>query len=195
MAKLIYIANTSLDGYNEDRDGGIDFGSPDEEYFAFINDLQRPVGTFLYGRRMYETMVYWETAPVTDQPPWVVEFTQTWQAAEKIVFSETLASVSSRGTTLERTFDVEAIRRMKDGSASDLTVGGADLATQAFEAGLVDECHLFFWPVVLGGGKPALPMRRRLELQLLDERRTSAGVTHLHYLVSHSPARADPDRR
>ncbi len=183
MAKLVYIANTSLDGYNEDRDGGIDFGVPDEEYFALINDLQRPVGTYLYGRRMYETMVYWETAPVVDQPPWVVEFTQVWQAAEKVVFSETLASASSRRTNLERTFDVEVIRRMKADSTNDLTVGGADLASQAFEAGLVDECHLFYWPLVLGGGKPALPLRRRLELQLVDEQRTSAGVAHLRYLV------------
>ena len=183
MAKLVYIANTSLDGYNEDPDGGIDFGVPDEEYFALINELQRPVGTYLYGRRMYETMVYWETAPDADQPPWVVEFTQVWQAAEKVVFSETLASVASGRTTLERTFDVEAIRRMKAGSTSDLTVGGADLAAQAFEAGLVDECHLFFWPVVLGGGKPALPLRRRLGLQLVGEQRTSAGVALLRYVV------------
>src|SRR5271163_476732 len=124
MAKLVYIANTSLDGYNEDRDGGINFGVPDEEYFGFINDLQRPVGTYLYGRRMYETMAYWETAPVADQPPWVVEFTETWQAADKVVYSATLASVSSRRTTLERTFDVDAIRRMKAGSTNDLTVGG-----------------------------------------------------------------------
>ena len=184
MAKLVYSANTSLDGYTEDPDGGIDFGEPDEEYFGFINGIQRPVGTYLYGRRMYEAMVYWETAPITDQPPWVVEFTEVWQAAEKVVFSKTLASVSSRRTTLERAFDIEAIRRMKADSTKDLTIGGGDLASQAFEAGLVDECHLFFWPVVLGGGKPALPVRRRLELQLLDDRRTSAGVSRLRYLVS-----------
>ena len=118
MAKLIYMANTSLDGYTEDRDGGIDFGTPDEEYFSFINDLERPVGTYLYGRRMYEAMVYWETAPIADQPPWVVDFTNIWRAADKVVFSKTLTSVSSGRTTLEREFDVEAIRRMKaDGHA------------------------------------------------------------------------------
>src|ERR1700722_2910590 len=176
MAKLIYVANLSLDGYCEDRDGGIDWGTPDEEYFSFINDLERSVGTYLYGRRMYETMVFWETAPIADQPPWIVEFTNIWRAAAKVVFSKTLSSVSSERTTLEQEFNVEAILRMKADTTHDLTVGGADLAAQAFEAGLVDECHLFFWPVVLGGGKPALPLRRRLELQLLDEQRTSAGV-------------------
>ena len=147
MAKLIYIANTSLDGYCEDRDGGIDFGDPDEEYFSFINDLERPVGTYLYGRRMYEAMIYWETAPIADQPSWVVDFTNIWRAADKIVFSKTLASVSSASTTLKREFNVEAIRQLKADAPDDLTVGGADLAAQAFGAGLVDECHLFFWPL------------------------------------------------
>lgn len=183
MAKLIYIANSSLDGYTEDRDGGIDWGAPDEEYFGFINGLQRSVGTYLYGRGMYEAMVYWETAPVADQPPWIVEFTDLWRAADKVVFSKTLGSVSSGRTTLEREFDVEAIWRMKAGRAHDLTVGGADLAAQAFEAGLVDECHLFFWPVVLGGGKHALPRHGRLDLRLLDQRRSRQGVAHLHYRV------------
>jgi dihydrofolate reductase len=184
MAKLIYIANASLDGYSADRDGRIDWGPPDEEYFSFINDLQRPVGTYLYGRRMYEAMVYWETAPVADQPPWIVDFTDTWRAADKVVFSKTLASVSGGRTTVEREFDVEAIRQMKAGETRDLTVGGADLAAQAFEAGLVDECHLFFWPVVLGGGKHALPRQGRLDLQLVDERRSGRGVVQLHYRVS-----------
>lgn len=183
MAKLIYIANTSLDGYTEDRDGGIDWGTPDEEYFGFINDIQRPVGTYLYGRRMYEAMVYWETAPIADQPPWVVDFTTLWRTADKVVFSKTLASVSSRRTTIEREFDVEAIRRLKARETRDLTVGGADLAAQAFEAGVVDECHLFFWPVVLGGGKHTLPRHARLDLQLLDEQRSPSGVAHLHYRV------------
>ncbi len=184
MANLIYIANTSLDGYCEDRDGGIDFGAPDEEYFSFINDLERPVGTYLYGRRMYEAMIYWETAPIADQPPWVVDFTNIWRAADKVVFSKTLASVSSDRTGLEREFDFEGIRRMKARETHDLTVGGADLAGQAFRAGLVDECHLFFWPIVLGGGKRALPGHGRLYLQLLNERRSSSGVAHLHYRVS-----------
>lgn len=181
VAKLIYIANLSLDGYSEDRDGDITWGTPDEEYFGFINDVQRPVATYLYGRRMYEAMLYWETAPIADQPPWVADFTNTWRAADKVVFSKTLASASSRRTTLQREFNAEAIRRMKHDRSHDLTVGGADLAAQAFEAGLVDECHLFFWPVVLGGGKRALPSHARLELQLLQEQRSRSGVAHLHY--------------
>ena len=183
MSKLIYITNVSLDGYIEDPDGGINWGTPDEEYFGFINDLERSVGTYLYGRRMYEAMIYWETAPTADQPPWVVDFANIWRAADKVVFSKTLASVSSEKTTLEREFDVEAMQRMKDGGTSDLTVGGADLAGQAIGAGLVDECHLFFWPIVLGGGKHALPRHARLDLQLLNERRTRSGVAHLHYRI------------
>jgi dihydrofolate reductase len=183
VAKLIYVANTSLDGYTEDRDGGFDWGTPDEEYFSFINDLERSVGTYLYGRRLYETMIYWETAPIADQPPWVLDFTNIWRAADKIVFSKTLASMSSGRTTLEREFNVEAIQRMKAGEGHDLTVGGADLAAQAFEAGLVDECHLLFWPVVLGGGKHALPRHSRLNLQLLNQRRSQGGVVHLHYRI------------
>ena len=184
MAKLIYVTNTSLDGYIEDRNGGFDWGAPDEEYFSFINDVERSVGTYLYGRRMYETMVYWETAPLADQPPWVVDFANMWRTADKVVFSRTLSSVSSDRTSLEREFDVEAIRRMKAGETHDLTVGGADLAAQAFGAGLVDECHLFFWPVVLGGGKYAFPVKARLDLQLLNERRSRSGVAHLHYRIT-----------
>jgi dihydrofolate reductase len=184
MAKLMYVANTSLDGYTEDRDGGIDWGAPDAEYFSFINDLERSVGTYLYGRRMYEAMIFWEHAPIADQPPWLVDFTNIWRAADKIVFSRTLASVSSGRTTLEREFNVEAIRRMKAGESRDLTVGGADLAAQAFGAGLVDECHLFFWPIVLGGGKHAFPRHERLDLQLLNARCSGSGVTHLHYRVN-----------
>lgn len=183
MAKLIYVANTSVDGYTEDPDGNFDWGTPDEEYFSFINDVERSVGTYLYGRRMYETMLYWETAPTTDQPPWIVDFTSTWRAADKVVFSKTLSSVSSSRTTLEREFDAEAIRRMKAHTANDVTVGGAELAAQALAAGLVEECHLFFWPVVLGAGKPALPHRIHLDLELLNERRSRRGVVHLHYRI------------
>ena len=183
MAKLIYISNTSLDGYCEDRDGGIDFGAPDEEYFSLINDVERPIGTYLYGRRMYEAMIYWETAPVSDQPSWVVDFTNIWRDADKLVFSRTLASVSSARTTLRREFNVEAVRKMKADLTHDLTVGGAELAAQAFGEGLVDECHLFFWPLLLGGGKPALPGRERLGVQLLNERRSRSGVVHLHYRI------------
>ena len=184
MGKLIYIINASLDGYCESRDGGIDFGPPDEEYFGFINDLERPVATYLYGRRMYEAMTYWETAPVLGQPPWVVEFTNIWRGADKIVFSKSLASTSTERTILERELDVDAIRQMKADTGDELTVGGADLAAQAMEAGLVDECHLFFWPVVLGGGKPALPTRRRLDLRLLGTQRSQSGVVHLHFRIT-----------
>ncbi len=184
MGKLIYVANTSLDGYIEGPDGDISWGDPDEEYFGLINDIQRQVGTYLYGRGMYEAMVYWETAPVSDQPPWIVEFTNTWKAADKVVYSTTLASVASGRTTLEREFDAEAIRRLKADAPRDLTVGGAGVAVQALEAGLVDECHLFFWPVVLGGGKRTLPVGARRDFELLDERRTGGGIAQLHYRVS-----------
>lgn len=184
MSKLIYVANMSLDGYIEDPDGGISWGDPDEEYFGLINEIQRSAGTYLYGRGMYEAMVYWETAPVAEQPTWVADFTTIWRAANKVVFSKSLASASSEQTTLEREFDIEAIRRMKAEEALDLTVGGADLAAQAFAAGLVDECHLFFWPVVLGGGKDALPRRGRLDLVLLNERRLRSGIVQLHYRIN-----------
>ena len=186
MAKLIYIANASVDGYTEDRDGGINWGNPDEEYFGSINSLQRQVGTYLYGRGMYEAMVYWETAPITAQPAWVVEFTTLWRGADKVVFSSTLQSVTSERTALERRFDVEAVRQMKSEGTRDLTVGGANLAGQAFGAGLVDECHVYFWPLVLGGGKPALPSPTRLDFELLDEERLRSGIVHMHYRVAHS---------
>lgn len=184
MAKLIYVANMSLDGYSEDSEGGIDWGPPDEEYFSLINAVVGPVGTYLYGRRMYEAMIFWESVALADQPPWVVKFATIWRAADKIVFSRTLAGVASDRTTLERDFNVETIREMKAAQTCDLTVGGADLAAQAFRAGLVDECHLFFWPIVLGGGKPALPMHVRFDLQLLHERRSQKGVAHLHYRIT-----------
>ena len=184
MAKLIYVANTSLDGYAEGPDGGIQFGAPDEEYFGFINDIERSIGTYLYGRRMYEAMVYWETASIADQPPWIVDFTNIWRAADKVVFSKTLASVSSGRSSLEQEFNAEAIQRMKVRATGDFTVGGADLAAQAFAAGLVDEYHVFVWPMVLGGGKPALPTNARLDLRLLDAQRTQTGVAYLHYRIS-----------
>ncbi len=184
MANLIYVTNMSLDGYIEGPDGDFNWGTPDEEYFGHINDVERSVGTYLYGRRLYEAMVYWETAPVSDQPPWIVDFTNMWRAADKVVFSKSLASVASGRTTLERELNVEAIRRAKAEAAQDLTVGGAELAAQAVRAGLVDECHVFIWPVVLGGGKPVLPVEARLDLQLFNERRLRSGVVHLHYRVA-----------
>jgi dihydrofolate reductase len=182
MAKLIYSAITSLDGYVADEDGNFDWAAPDEEVHSFVNDLERPVGTYLYGRRMYEVMAYWETAnTVADQPPVVQDFAEIWQAADKIVYSKTLEKVSSARTRIERDFDPEAIRQMKASAGRDLTLGGPDLAAQAIEAGLVDEFHLFVTPIVVGGGKQVFPNDVRVKLELLDERRFGNGVIHLHY--------------
>ena len=182
MAKLIYSAITSLDGFIEDEEGDFEWGAPDEEVHSFVNDMERPVGTYLYGRRMYETMVYWETAhTVADQPPCARDFTELWQAADKIVYSKSLVTVSSAKTRIEREFDPRAILEMKAARERDITVGGPDLAGQAFKAGLVDECQLFVTPVVVGGGKPSLPHNVRLELKLLSERRFRSGVVFLRY--------------
>ena len=182
MAKLVYSAIASLDGYVADKDGNFDWAAPDEEVHAFVNDLERKVGTYLYGRRMYEVMRYWETAQaVTDQPPVMRDFAEIWQAADKIVYSRTLESVSSARTRIERDFDPEAVRRMKAQAERDLSVGGPDLAAQALGAGLVDECHLFVAPVVVGGGKRSLPDDVRLKLELLDERRFGSGMVYLYY--------------
>jgi dihydrofolate reductase len=182
MTNLIYSAMTSLDGYVADEDGNFDWAAPDEEVHAFVNDLERPVGTYLYGRRIYEVMVYWETAhTLADQPPFVQDYTEIWQGADKIVYSKTLGTVSSARTRIERVFDPQAIRQMKARSGRDITVGGPNLAAQAFNAGLVDECHLFVAPIVVGGGTQSLPKNVRLKLELLDERRFGSGVIHLHY--------------
>jgi dihydrofolate reductase len=184
MAKLIYSAITSLDGYVADEDGNFDWSAPDEEVHGFINDLERPVGTYLYGRRMYEVMAVWE-APHTfaDQSPVTQDFAGIWQAADKVVYSRTLETASSARTRIERDFDPEAVREMKAAAGRDISVGGPDLAGQALRAGLVDECHLFLTPIVVGGGKRALPDNVRLQLELLDERRFGNGVVHLHYGV------------
>ncbi len=182
MAKLIYSAITSLDGYVADVDGNFEWAVPDEEVHTFINDLQRPVGTYLYGRRMYETMVGWETDPtLADQSPVMQDFAQIWQAADNIVYSKTLETVSTARTRIERDFDPEAVRQMKALAGRDLIVGGPELAAQAFRAGLVDECHLFVAPMVVGGGKRSLPDNVRLKLELLDERRFDSGMVYLHY--------------
>jgi len=182
MAMLIYSAITSADGYVEDAAGSFDWAAPDEELHSFVNDLERPVGTYLYGRRMYQTMLYWETAhTVPGQPPPVREFTGIWQAAEKIVFSKTLESVSSARTRIERNFDPGMIRQLKSATEHDMTVGGADLAGQAIKAGLVDELQLFLVPVVVGGGKRALPSGVRSDLELLDTRRFASGAVYLRY--------------
>ena len=185
MARLIYSAITSLDGYVADQDGNFDWAAPDEEVHTFVNDLERPVGTYLYGRRMYEVMVYWESAHTLDgQPPFIRDFTRIWQAADKIVYSRTLASVSSARTRIERDFDPEAVRRMKATARRDITVGGPDLAAQAIEAGLVDDCHLFLTPIVVGGGKRSFPRDLHQKLELLEERRFGSGTVHLHYRLN-----------
>ncbi|TML00684.1 MAG: deaminase [Actinobacteria bacterium] len=182
MAKLIYSAITSLDGYVADENDNFDWAAPDEEVHLFVNDLERPVGTYLYGRRMYESMVAWETMhTVPDQPPVVRDFAEIWQAADKIVYSKTLEAVSSARTRIERDFEPEAVRQLKATASRDITVGGPDLAAQAIKAGLIDEYHLFLAPVVVGGGKQTLPNNVRLSLELLDERRFGNGVVHLHY--------------
>jgi dihydrofolate reductase len=182
MAKLIYSAIASLDGYVADEDGNFDWAVPDEEVHTFVNDLDRPVGTHLYGRRMYETMVGWETDPtLADRSPLMRDFAEIWQAADKIVYSRTLERVTTARTRIERDFDPEAVRQMKAAAGHDLMVGGPDLAAQAIEAGLVDEWHLFVAPIVVGGGKQFLPNNVRLKLELLDERRFGNGMVHLHY--------------
>jgi len=184
MAKLIYAAIASLDGYVEDEEGRFEWAMPDEEVHAFVNDLERPIGTYLYGRRMYETMVYWETAGTGgDQPAEARDYARIWQAAGKIVYSRTLRAPASERTRIERDFEPAAVRRLKESSASDITVGGAGLGGHAMAAGLVDECHLFLHPLIVGGGKRALPDDVRVQLVLLDERRFRSGVVHLRYAV------------
>ncbi len=187
MAKLVYSAITSLDGYIADKDDNFDWAAPDEEVHAFVNDLERRVGTYLYGRRMYEVMRYWETAPTgADELPVVKDYAEIWRAAYKIVYSKTLATASSARTRIDRDFDPGAIRQMKTGAQRDISVGGPDLAAQAIRAGLVDEFHLFLVPIVVGGGKPSLPGNVRMKLELLEERRFASGVVHLHYRVAGS---------
>ncbi len=182
MVKLIYSAITSLDGYIADEDGNFDWAAPDEEVHAFVNDLERPVGTYLYGRRMYEVMVFWETAHTfADQRPVMQDFAKIWQAADKVVYSTTLAAVSSARTRIERDFDLEAVRRMKASAGRDLSVGGPHLAAEAIRAGLVDEYQLFLTPFVVGGGNQSLPDNVRVQLELLDERRFGGGVVFLRY--------------
>ena len=182
MGRLIYLVIASLDGYVADEQGNFDWAAPDEEVHVFVNDLVRPVGTYLYGRRMYEVMVYWETAhPRADETPSGHDFAEIWRAAEKVVFSRTLPAVSSGSTRIEREFDPEAVRRMKATARRDIAVGGPDLAAQATKAGLVDELHLLVVPILVGAGKRALPGDVRLGLRLLDERRFGSGVAHLHY--------------
>ena len=184
MSKLVYITNTSLDGYVEDANGAIDWSNP-EQIFDFITGLLQPFGTYLCGRRMYETMAYWDVPDLDGYPPEQREFTRVWQKAQKIVFSKTLAQTPVGYARVERDFDRDTIEKLKRESTQDITVGGATLAGLALEAGLVDECHLFVHPVVLGGGKPAFAAGLRRNLQLLETRRFDTGVVYLHYGVRH----------
>jgi dihydrofolate reductase len=181
VAKLIYTAIQSLDGYVADEAGNFDWGQPDEEVHAFLNDLERTAGTHLYGRRMYEVLLAWETLPLDDEPAVIRDYAEIWRGADKIVYSSTLEAVSSAKTRLERAFDPEAVRQMKAGMERDLTIGGPHLAAQAFRAGLIDECHMILAPIVVGGGTQSLPADVRLEL--LDERRFGNGMVYLHYRV------------
>jgi dihydrofolate reductase len=181
VARLTYSALASLDGYIEDESGRFDWAAPDAEVHAFVNELERPIGTYLYGRRMYETMVYWETVDAAGEPPHILDYAEIWQAADKVVYSRTLETALSARTRIERSFDSEAIRELKDAADRDLSVGGAELAAQALEAALVDELLLFVAPVVVGGGKKALPAGVRVELDLLDEHRFAGGTVYLRY--------------
>ena len=189
MAKLIYSAISSLDGYIEDADGNFDWAMPDEEVHRFINNLERAAGTYLFGRRMYETMMVWETDPnLAADSPLTRDFAEIWQAANKIVYSRTLEAVSTRKTQLERNFNPEAIRQLKEAVEQDILIGGPELAAHAFRSGLIDECHLFLVPIIVGGGKPALPDNVRLELELLEERRFDNGAVFLRYRTKQGKA-------
>ncbi len=182
MANLIYLANTSLDGYTEDKDGKFDWTDPSEEVFTFITNIVRATRTHLYGRRMYETMMVWETDPnLAAQSPLSRDFAEIWQAANKIVYSRTLETISTRKTQLEQTFDPKAIRQLKEAVEHDILIGGPELAAHALRSGLLDECHLFLIPILVGGGKSALPDNVRLELELLAERRFRNGTVFLRY--------------
>jgi dihydrofolate reductase len=182
MAHLIYSAISSLDGYIEDRNGQFNWAAPDEEVHRFINNLERSAGTHLYGRRMYETMMVWETDPnLAAESPLLRDFAEIWQAADKIVYSRTLEALSTRRTQLERNFNPTVIRQLKEAVEHEILIGGAELAAHAFRAGLIDECHLFLTPIIVGGGKPSLPDNIRLELELLEERRFGSGVVFLRY--------------
>jgi dihydrofolate reductase len=184
MAKLVYVTNVSLDGYIEDAHGSFEWTEPSDDVFAFITDLVRPVGTYLYGRRLYETMAVWETEPtLAEQSELSADFANVWRAADKVVYSTTLPAAATANTRLERHFDPDAVRAMKASAPSDLTVGGAALAAHAFNAGLVDECQLFVRPVVVGQGKPAFHSTVRAQLTLLEEHRFDSGAVYLRYRV------------
>ena len=182
MARLIYSVIASLDGYVADEDGNFDWAEPGEEVHRFVNDLERPVGTYLYGRRMYDVMSVWETDPsLTDEAPVQRDYAEIWQAADKVVYSTTLAAPVTARTRIERSFDPEEVRRLKAAADRDLTVAGPNLAAQALAAGLVDECRLYLAPVMVGGGTRAFPDKARVPLELVDERRFGNGMVFLGY--------------
>jgi dihydrofolate reductase len=189
MARLSYTGIMSLDGYVADAEGSFDWSMPDEEVHAFVNDLARDVGTYLFGRRMYEVLEVWDHMDLTDQPDVIRDYANIWRAADKIVYSTTLDSVTSGRTTVERQFDPAAVRRLKAESDKELSVGGPDLADSAIRMGLVDDYHLFISPVVVGGGKRYLPADIRLQLELVAERCFENGVIYLQYRDARSPAR------
>jgi dihydrofolate reductase len=185
MGKLIYVSNVSLDGCTEDQDGALDWAPPDDDVFAFITDLMRSAATYLYGRRMYTAMAVWETdATLAARSELMSTYANVWRAADKVVYSRTLTTVATARTKLERDFDPDAVRDLIASVTGDLLVGGPELAAEAFRAGLVDECQLLIWPIILGGRKPALPADTRIQLALLDERRFSNGVVYLRYQAS-----------
>jgi dihydrofolate reductase len=182
VARLICTGITSLDGYINDEQGNFDWSAPDEEVHAFVNDLERPVGTYLYGRRLYEVMRFWENAHTLPDPsPVMLDYAQIWQAAEKVVYSTSLEAVTTARTRIERTFDPKAVQALKDTADRDLSVGGPHLAAHAFQAGLVDEVQLFISPVSVGGGTRFLPSGVRLDLRLAEQRRFANGVVYLRY--------------
>lgn len=183
-AALVYTAIMSLDGFIEDPSGGFDWATPDEDVHRFVNDCERGIGTYLYGRRMYETMRFWQTPDaVNGQPEFVRDYAEIWRAADKVVFSKSLDDVSTPRTRLVRDVDLSFLRQLKEGADRDVSIGGPTLAASAFRAGLVDDCRLFVVPVSVGGGKPAMPQAVQVNLRLVDERRFASGVVHLHYRV------------
>jgi dihydrofolate reductase len=188
MAKLIYTVLMSLDGYIADKSGNFDWAEPDEEVHSFVNELTRDEGTYLYGRRMYEVMAVWQTMPTHDQPFVIADFANIWRAADKVVYSRTLKTASTPRTHIEQHFEPEAVQRMKASAARDLGIGGPTLAAHAFKAGLVDVCHLFIAPIIVGDGNRAFPSDIRLELALQDQRRFRNGMVYLHYRSSTSGA-------
>lgn len=185
MGRLIYSVITSLDGYVADKEGNFDWAAPDEEVHSFVNDLERPIGTYLYGRRMYETMRYWDNLDnVAGEPDVVKEFASIWRAANKVVYSRSLEAASSAKTRLERDFNAEQVRSLKRHSVSDVSIGGPELAAEAIRAGLIDEFRLLVTPIIVGGGRPSFPDDLKVKLELIDERRFRGGVVHLHYRAS-----------